>query len=124
MLARLTWCELLGREVDLSNSAAAVRQIPAAMIIDAKAVYDVLGRAAVLSASVGIKDKYSALELAALQQHIAEQGTTVLWCDSDRPLADGLTKSAKQDVIKNFLITLEAEDGWGFHFRQEAHVHG
>ena len=105
MLARLTWCELLGREIDLKNPAAAVRTIPAAMIIDAKAVYDVLDRDAVLSASVGIKDKYSALELAALQQHIAEQGTLILWCDSDRQLADGLTKSAKQDAIKNFLVT-------------------
>ena len=65
MLARLTWCELLGMEVDLSNPAAAVRKIPAAMIIDAKAVYDVLERDAVLSATVGSKDKYSALELAA-----------------------------------------------------------
>ena len=72
MLARLTWCELLGMEVDLTKPAALVRQIPAAMIIDAKAVYDVLDRDAVLSASVGIKDKYSALELAALQQRIAE----------------------------------------------------
>ena len=105
MLARLTWCELLGRSIDLSDPASAVRQIPAAMIIDAKAVYDVLDRDAVLSATVGIKDKYSALELAALQQHISEQGTLVLWCDSDRQLADGLTKSSKQEVIKSFLIT-------------------
>ena len=29
----------------------------------------------------------------------------MLRCDSDRQLADGLTKSAKQDVIKNFLVT-------------------
>ena len=105
MLARLTWCELLGMEIDLRNPAASVRRIPAAMIIDAKAVYDVLDRDAVLSASVGIKDKYSALELAALQQHIAEQGTLVLWCDSDRQLADGLTKSARQEIVKNFLVT-------------------
>ena len=105
MLARLTWCELLGREVDLSDPATSVRQVPAAMIIDAKAVYDVLDRDTVLSATVGIKDKYSALELAALQQHISQQGTLVLWCDSDRQLADGLTKSSKQEVIKSFLIT-------------------
>ena len=105
MLARLTWSELLGVDVDLKNPASAVRQIPAAMVIDAKAVYDVLDRDAVMSASLGIKDKYSALELAALQQHITEQGTLVLWCDSDRQLADGLTKSSKQEVIKSFLIT-------------------
>ena len=65
MLARLTWCELLGMEIALKNPASAARQIPAAMIIDAKAGYDVLDRDAVLSASVGIKDKYSTLELAA-----------------------------------------------------------
>ena len=97
MLARLTWRELLGMEIALKNPASAVRQIPAAMIIDAKAGYDVLDRDAALSASVGIKDKYSTLKLL--------QGTLVLWCDSDRQLADGLTKSAKQDVIKNFLVT-------------------
>ena len=105
MLARLTWCELLGKDVDLTCAATYVRQVPAAMIIDAKAVYDVLDRDSVMSATVGIKDKYSALELAALQQHISEQGTLVLWCDSDRQLADGLTKSSKQEVVKSFLIT-------------------
>ena len=105
MLARLTWCELLGHDIDLQQPQSFVKKIPAAMVIDAKAVYDVLERDGVMSATVGIKDKYSALELAALQQHIREQKTTVLWCDSDRQLADGLTKSAKQDAIKNFLAT-------------------
>ena len=122
MLARLTWCELLGKEIDLANPAASVRQIPAAMIIDAKAVYDVLDRDAVLSASVGIKDKYSALELAALQQHIAEQGTLVLWCDSDRQLADGLTKSAKHPELPGDGY-LDSPDGWGLHLRQEEESH-
>ena len=51
-----------------------------------------------------MKDKYTALEMQALSQHVHEQGTILQWVDSDHQLADGLTKLQKQDVLKKFLV--------------------
>ena len=53
-------------------------------------------RRSVLSATVGGKDKYLALE-----QHIAEQATLVLWCDSDHQLAAGLARAQSRRSRRN-----------------------
>ncbi|CAE6970949.1 RE1 [Symbiodinium sp. CCMP2592] len=78
MYARLAWFELNGGKIDVRNPAASTAQAPGHLIIDARGVYDTLMK--------------------------ADPGTILNWCDSDHQLADGLTKSAKQDVLKKFLL--------------------
>lgn len=51
-----------------------------------------------------MKEKHAALELMAVAENLRLQKTPLLWVSSDAQLADGLTKSNAQEVIKNFLM--------------------
>ncbi|CAE7259381.1 RE2 [Symbiodinium sp. CCMP2456] len=103
MFTRLTWSELLGHEVSLENTAPTVAKVPAVLITDARALFDALEKGSIASSGYSMKDKYTALEMQALSQHVEQQGTVLQWVDSDHQLADGLTKIQKQDVLKKFL---------------------
>ncbi|CAE7470265.1 unnamed protein product [Symbiodinium sp. CCMP2592] len=104
MYARLAWYELNGGKIDVHNPAASTSKVPGHLIIDARGVYDALMKADPGMASFNVKDKYTSLELMGISENIQNQGTILNWCDSDHQLADGLTKSAKQDVLKKFLL--------------------
>eukprot|EP00439_Symbiodinium_sp_Y106_P084240 s635_g25.t1 len=114
MFARLTWIELLGEKVNLENTVPALSRVPAVLITDARALFDALDKGSIASSGYSMKDKYTALEMQALSQHVEEQGTILQWVDSDHQLADGLTKVQKRDVLKKFLISGDLEQ------RQEA----
>ena len=103
MFARLTWAELLGNRVNLEQTVPAIKKIPAVLITDARALFDALEKGSIASSGYSMKDKYTALEMQALSQHVTEQGSVLQWVDSDHQLADGLTKIQKQDVLKKFL---------------------
>lgn len=104
MMLRVQWAELLGHHVDLRKPHLATSQIPAAMVVDAKSVYDAVQKGETASAAYSMKEKYAALELMAVAENLRLQGTPLLWVSSDAQLSDGLTKSNAQDVIKNFLM--------------------
>ena len=74
MFARLTWFELLGGQVDPQNTAAAVRTVPATLVVDAKAMFDALEKGEIASSAYSMRDKYTALELMSVSQHLVEQG--------------------------------------------------
>ena len=50
-----------------------------------------------------MKEKYAALELMSVAENLRLQNTPLLWVSSDAQLADGLTKSSAQELIKTFL---------------------
>ena len=102
MFARLTWAELLGHTVNLEDTLPSI----AMLITDARALLDALEKGSIASSGYSMKDKYTAIEMQALSQHVQEQGTLLQWVDSDHQLADGLTKIQKQDVLKKFLGNL------------------
>ena len=104
MFARLTWAELLGTRVSLEKTLPAIRRVPAVLITDARALFDALEKGSIASSGYSMKDKYTALEMQALSQHVEEQGSILQWVDSDHQLADGLTKIQKQDVLKKFMV--------------------
>ena len=103
-MLRTQWAELLGIPVDLRAPHFATSQIPAAMVVDAKSVYDAVQKGETASAAYSMKEKYAALELMSVAENLRLQNTPLLWVSSDAQLADGLTKSAAQEVIKNFLM--------------------
>ena len=92
VFVRLAWAEFCAIDVDIARPSEAVSQIPGTVVTDAKALYDILSKRDMNSAGVGLKDKYSALEILCLLESIAKQQTSVRWVHSDAQLADHLTK--------------------------------
>ena len=107
MILRTQWAELLGIPVDLRAPHSATKRIPAAMVVDAKSVYDAVQKGETASAAYraySMKEKYAALELMSVAENLRVQETPLLWVSSDAQLADGLTKAAAQDILKTFLM--------------------
>ncbi|CAE6950806.1 RE1 [Symbiodinium sp. CCMP2592] len=100
--ARLEWREMQGDVIDPKDPESTSAKANGYLIVDAKAMYDTLSKGVFVASQ---RDKYTGLELLALSQRLEAQRTTLLWCDSDHQLADGLTKSSKQDAVKRFLCT-------------------
>ena len=67
-------------------------------------MYDTLAKADPGMSSFNVKYKYTSLELMGINENLRNQKTELCWCDSDHQVADGLTKSAKQDIVKKFLL--------------------
>ncbi|CAE7207895.1 GIP [Symbiodinium sp. CCMP2592] len=105
MFARLTWHELLGGTVDPDDPVSGAAKVKATLVIDAKAMYDVLEKGDIASSAYSLKDKYTALELQSLAQRLTRLKTVVQWCDSDHQAADGMTKSQKQDSVRKLVMT-------------------
>ncbi|CAE7443334.1 RE1 [Symbiodinium sp. CCMP2592] len=103
MWCRLTWREMLGDDINLASPAEFTSKTKAYLIIDARGVYDALLKGADFSSGFNLRDKYSALDLMGVSDQLKAQGTLLEWCDSDHQLADGLTKSSKQDSLRKFL---------------------
>eukprot|EP00435_Cladocopium_sp_Y103_P076093 s5_g76.t1 len=100
-ITRILWQELLGQEVDLAHPATTAALTTAALVTDAKALYDMLQQKDI--PQMNSKEKHTALEVLGLSQHLLEQGTILRWCNSDQQLSDGMTKIGAQDTIARFL---------------------
>ena len=87
---RLCLKEVLFGQLDLQNWQSETRQIPAALVVDCRGVYDALARSS--SSCLGLKDKKSGLEARALKQSLVECGTIIRWCHSAAQLGDVVTK--------------------------------
>jgi len=98
---RILWQELLGKNVDLSNPATTAALTTAALVTDAKALYDMLQQKDI--PQMNAKEQHTALEMLGLAQHLMEQKTILRWCNSDQQLSDGLTKTGAQDKVAKFL---------------------
>ena len=63
---RLCLNEILLGQIDLQNSQTQARQIPAALVMDCRGVYDASARSS--SSCLGLKENISGLEALALKQ--------------------------------------------------------
>ena len=105
MFARLTWYELMGGKVKEEDPVSGAEKVKATLVVDAKAMYDVLEKGDIASSAYSLKDKYTALELQSLSQRLTRLKTNLQWCDSDHQAADGMTKSQKQDSVRKLVMT-------------------
>ena len=105
MFMRVQWTEMLGHDIKLDEPAEAASKTPGVLVINAKALFDAAKNGDIQSSAFSMKEKYTALELLGLVQHMIEQKTELHWCNSDAQLADGLTKTSAQDRIKRFLVS-------------------
>ena len=84
---RLCLKEVLFGQVYLRNWQSEAGQIPAALVVDCRGVYDTLARPS--SSCLGLKDK-----ALALTQSLVECGTIIRWCHSAAQLGDVVTKDS------------------------------
>ena len=77
---RLCLKEVLFGQLDLRNWQSKAKQIPAALVVDCRGVYDALARSS--SSCLGLKDKKSGLE--ALKQSLVPFCGTAGWCCNKR----------------------------------------
>ena len=103
MFCRALFAELLGHPINLRVPEATTKLVSGAMVIDAKSVFDAFHKGDGASSAFSMKEKYSALELLALQENMQKQNTALLWVSSDAQLADGLTKASAQDAFLSFM---------------------
>ena len=76
----------------MQNWQSEARQIPAALVVDCRGVYDALARSS--SSCLGLKDKKSGLAAVALKLSLVECGTMIRWCHSAVQLGDVVTKDS------------------------------
>ena len=105
MMVRLQWREMLGYEVDLKRPGKDILKVPAALVTDAKSLYDVLIKEDLNTTAAGLKEKYSALELLSLSERLREGKTSVRWVNSDAQVADALTKPTQGGSLQQLLST-------------------
>ena len=75
----------------MQNWQSEAKQIPAALVVDCRGVYDALARSSPLC--LGLKDKKSCLGALALKQSLVECGKLIRWCHSAAQLGDVVTNS-------------------------------
>ena len=100
-LVRALWQELRGQVLNMANPWLTSKMTPGVLVVDAKALYDMLQQQDVPNLSA--KEKHTALEVLGLSQHLMEQDTTLRWVNSHQQLADGMTKISAADGVMQFL---------------------
>ncbi|CAJ1438580.1 unnamed protein product [Effrenium voratum] len=100
MFCRALWAELLGYQLDLRRPEDATIKVDAALVIDAKSVYDAFWKEDTASAGYSMKEKSAALELMATQ----------LWTikyDPDFIAAKKKNKKSPGRYLQGYLVKVE-----------------
>ena len=79
------------------NSDECVSKIPAAVICDAKNMYDAVTR--IISSGLQLEEKRLSLEVLSIKERCANTNSVLRWVDSDQQMADDLTKMFSVDRI-------------------------
>ena len=74
---RLSLKELVRETIPLQRWQEAAAQVPGALVLDSRGVYDALGRSE--SACLGLKDKRSGLEALSLKRSLVETRCGLAW---------------------------------------------
>ena len=72
---------------------------PSALVLDAKSLYDALGREHMNS----ITDKRTGIELMVIKERLAAMGAVRRWQSSERQYADGMTKMSGRQLLADRL---------------------
>eukprot|EP00439_Symbiodinium_sp_Y106_P023316 s10_g2.t2 len=89
--------------LDLGLTTAAQLENQSALVVDAKALYDLLVKDE-LQTALGA-EKRTAVEVLVTKQKLREAGATPRWVSSERQLADGLTKESATQLLADRLRT-------------------
>eukprot|EP00435_Cladocopium_sp_Y103_P060805 s110_g22.t1 len=103
MWCRLQWAEMCGKNVPLKQPETIVASVKGVMVTDAKSLYDVIQKGDQATSGMGLKEKYSALEIMSVVQRLELCKTMTRWVHSDAQIADALTKRLSTSALKRVL---------------------
>ncbi len=104
MYVRLQWWEMCGGNLPQKDPASVVKDIAGVLVTDARSLYDVVKRGNLNSSGLGLKEKYSVLDMLAVLQRLEKCQTAVRWVHSEIQLADSLTKHVTNSLLTRVLI--------------------
>ena len=116
---RLFFAECIVAEpIDLRKADQVLSLLPKAHVItDCKSLYDALENSE--SAGLGLAEKRTAIEVTATRETMIETGITTRWVNSDRQVADVLTKP---NAPSHSLQALQSTGRWKIVFDDNSTV--
>ena len=103
---------LVSYTIDLRKADQVLATLPKAHVItDCKSMYGALARSE--SAGLGLQEKRTAIEVAATRDTMRETGIRTRWVNSDRQIADVLTKP---QVPNHSLLAMQSTGRWKIVF--------
>ena len=104
MFVRLQWSEMMGSIIPMRNPSKILQQIPGVMVTDSRSLYDVVNRGAQNSSGLGLKEKYSVLDMLSVMQRLRNGATITRWVHSEAQIADAMTKHCINSALVRVLI--------------------
>lgn len=104
MFIRAQWAEMCGLNLPSKGFEDVVKQIRGALVTDARSLYDTVQKGERNTSGLGLKEKYSALELLSVIQRLHLCGTTVRWVHSEAQLADAMTKRLTTSALNKVIL--------------------
>lgn len=104
MYVRLQWSEMLGCDIPLRNPGALLRKVKGVMVTDSRSLYDVVHRGSKNTSGLGLKEKYSVLDMLSVLQRLQQGDTVTRWVHSEGQLADAMTKHCVNSALVKVLI--------------------
>ena len=104
MYVRLQWLEMNGIEIPLNDAASVVKQSPGVLVTDAKSLFDVIKKGPQSTSGLGLKEKYSVLDMLSVFQRLSKCQTITRWVHSEAQLADAMTKPTANSSLLQMLI--------------------
>ena len=108
MYVRLQYLEMIGHDLPLIDPATIVQRVKGIMVTDAKSLYDVIQKGPMNTSGLGLKEKYSVLDMLSVFQRLSKCSTETRWVHSEAQLADAMTKH----VPGSALIRVLQEGTW------------
>lgn len=105
MYVRLQWAEMCGSTIPLRQPETVVQSVPGIMVTDARSLYDVIQKGEQSTSGLGLREKYSALEIMSVLQRLRLCQTQTRWVHSGAQLADALTKRLVTSSLQRVLTT-------------------
>ena len=94
---------MIGKPIPTKNPETVVREIAGVMVTDARSFFDVIQKGDHTTSGLGLKEKYSALEIMSVIQRLKMCNTITRWARSEAQLADALTKRLVTSSLKRVL---------------------
>ncbi len=108
MYVRLQWLEMIGADIPMHDPASMVQRAAGIMVTDARSLFDVIEKGPTNTSGLGLKEKYSVLDMLSVFQRLAKCKTETRWVHSEAQIADAMTKH----VPGSSLIRLIQDGTW------------
>ena len=104
MYVRIQWAEMMGFTIPHHQPGKLMQKVPGVLVTDAKSLYDVIKKGPMNTSGLGLKEKYSVLDMLSLFQRLSLGQTKTRWVHSEAQLADAMTKHSVNNALVRVLI--------------------